>query len=133
MKITNGKIIILIGIIHTLLTLLSSSFRKQFMNFADQYFFKINDGFLESGQMNYETFAAFWCFFFGILLFPLGVLLDYVEKNDLTISRQFVWSYLIIILIGVYMIPLGGFTIFMLPHAIYMLIKTRRSQLILTK
>lgn len=126
MKITNGKIVISIGIIHTLLTLLPFTYGKQFADFAHQYFFKVNDGFLESGQMNYETFAAFWCFFFGILLFPLGVLLEYIEKNNLKIPRQFIWSYLIVILIGVYMIPLGGFTIFMLPHAIYMLIKNRR-------
>jgi hypothetical protein len=80
-KITNGKIVILIGIIHTLFTLLPFVYGKQFMNFAHQYFFKINNGFLESGQMDYETFAAFWCFFFGILLFPLGILLEYTQAK----------------------------------------------------
>jgi hypothetical protein len=126
MKVTNGKIIILIGTIHTILTLMPFVYGEQFKIFGHQYFFKINDGFLESGQMDYETFAAFWCFFFGILLFPLGFLLEYVEKNSLTIPRGFMWSHLIVILLGVYMIPLGGFTIFMLPHAIYMLIKNSR-------
>ncbi len=125
MKITNGRIIMSIGIIHTLLTVVPFAYGKQFMNFAHQYFFKINDGFLENGPMNYETFAAFWCFCFGIFLFPLGILLEYVEKNNLKIPRYFIWTYLAVILIGVYMIPFGGFTIFMLPHAIYMLIKSR--------
>lgn len=126
MKITNGKIIILVGIIHTTLTVMPFVYGKQFMTFAQHYFFKINDGFFEMGQLNYETFAAFWCFFFGLLLFPLGILLDSIEKKKIAIPREFIWSYLILILIGVYMIPASGFTIFMLPHAVYMLIRSKR-------
>jgi hypothetical protein len=38
---------------------------------------------------------------------------------------SFVVAYFVIILIGVYMIPWGGMTIFMLPHALYMLIKRK--------
>lgn len=125
MKITNGKIIILIGIIHSLMTVSSFVYGKQFEHFAHQFFFNINDGFLAIGQLDYETFAAFWCFFFGIMLFPLGALLDHVEKRNVDIPRQFIWSYLVIIIIGVYMIPLSGFTIFLLPHAVYMLVKHR--------
>jgi hypothetical protein len=131
-KITNGKIVIVIGIIHTFLALMPFVYGKQFLNFSHQYFFKINEGFLAIGEMDYETFAAFWCLFFGILLFPLGILLEYVEKNNLIIPKQFIWSYLIVILIGVYMIPLGGFTIFMLPHAIYMLMGNRKDKRFLT-
>jgi hypothetical protein len=104
MKITNGKIIIGIGIIHTLLTPLVYS--AQFRSFAKRSFMNINYGFLESG-LNYETFAAFWCLFFGLLLFPLGILLDNIEKRNVSIPRAFIFSYLIIILAGVYMIPLG--------------------------
>ncbi len=123
MKVTNGKIVILIGIIHTVSTLMPFVYGKQFLNFGQQFFFNINAGFLEMGQLDYETFAAFWCFFFGLLLFPLGVLLDYVEKKGMQIPRQFIWSYLVVILLGVYMIPLSGFTVFLLPHAVYMLVK----------
>ena len=127
MKLTNGKIIIAIGIIHTLFTISPAIYGKQFFGFAQQFFFKINDGFLASGPVDYETFAAFWCFFFGILFFPLGILLDYVEKCGDKIPMPFIVSYLIVTLMGVYMIPLGGFTIFMLPHVIYLLIKSKRT------
>jgi len=122
-KITNGKIIIVIGIIHTVLTPIA--YLKQFENFTYQFFFKINDGFMES-QMNYETFAAFWCLFFGLILFPLGILLNSIENKNLPIPKYFILSYLIVILLGVYMIPWGGMTILMLPHVIYMLIKNRK-------
>lgn len=126
MKITNGKIIIIIGIMHTLFGISPIAFGSKFMDFAERFFFKISDGLLESplfrGHMNFESFAAFWFFYFGILLIPLGVLLDYVENNRLKIPKLFIWSYLIVVAIGVYMIPLSGMTAFMLPHAIYMLV-----------
>ena len=81
MKITNGKILIFFGIIHPLLAISPFAFGKQFYNFSNKFFFKISEGLLEfpilNGKMNYENFAAFWFFYFGLLLIPLGVLLDY--------------------------------------------------------
>jgi hypothetical protein len=123
MKITNGKIIIAVGIIHTALTPLV--YAEQFKSFANHLFFKINNGFMET-QVNYETFAAFWCLYFGLTLFPLGVLLDSIEKKNVPIPMSFIVTYFVIILIGVYMIPWGGMTIFMLPHVLYMLIKRKK-------
>jgi hypothetical protein len=127
MKITNGKILMFFGIIHPLLGISPFAFGKQFYDFANKFFFKISDGLLEfpllNGQMNYENFAAFWFFYFGLLLIPLGILLNYIEKENKEIPKQFIWSYLIVVLIGVYMIPFSGMTIFMLPHSLYMLIQ----------
>ena len=120
MKITNGKIIVLIGAIHIFLT--PFVYLEQFKSFAHQFFFKINNGFMES-SVDYKTFAAFWCLYFGLILFPLGILLDSVEKKNMRIPMSFLLSYFAIILIGVYMIPFGGMTVFMLPHVIYMLIR----------
>ncbi len=124
MKLTNGKVIVAIGVIHTVATMLPGVFGRQFLRFAHGGFFKINDGFL-GGRMDYETFAAFWCFCFGLFLFPLGILLDAVEKSGSRIPRQFVWSYLAVTLVAVYLIPAGGITVFMLPHVIHLMVKTR--------
>jgi hypothetical protein len=128
MKITNGKIIILIGIVHTLFGISPIAFGKQFMGFASHYYFKISDGVLEfplfNGHMNYENFAVFWFFYFGILMIPFGVLLDHVENNRLQIPKLFIWSYVSAVVLGVYMIPLSGMTIFMLPHAVYMVVNS---------
>lgn len=133
MKITNGKIVIAIGIIHTLCTVSPPVYGRQFIGFARRYFFRINDGFLEvpsmmGGRMDYETFAAFWCFSWGILLLALGVLLESVEKKGSGVPGAFIWSYSVIVLIGVYMIPFSGITLFMLPHVIYMVAKYRRDK-----
>ncbi len=113
------------GIIHPLLGISPFAFGKQFAEFADKFFFKISEGLLEfpllNGQMNYENFAAFWFFYFGLLLIPIGIMVGYVEKTSGQIPKNFIWSYLIVVLIGVYMIPLSGMTFLMLPHALYML------------
>ncbi|WP_020528875.1 DUF6463 family protein [Flexithrix dorotheae] len=128
-KITNGNILIFLGIIHPLLGISPFAFGKQFAGFADKFFFKISEGLSEfpilNGQMNYENFAAFWFFYFGILLIPLGVLINYVEKTNGQIPKNFIWIYLIVVLIGVFMIPFSGMTFFMLPHAIYMLLQRK--------
>ncbi|WP_369887124.1 DUF6463 family protein [Aquimarina sp. AD10] len=55
------------------------------------------------------------------MLIPLGILVNYVEKIRGQLPEKFILTYLIIIVIGVYMIPVSGMTFLMLPHAIYML------------
>ncbi|MCK8521553.1 DUF6463 family protein [Aquimarina sp. D1M17] len=127
MKITNGKILICTGIAHSLLGLSNFGFGKQFRGFMDTWFFKISDGLLEfpllHGQMNYENFAAFWFFYFGVVIIPMGIAVNHIEKTTRKIPNTFIWGYLIMILMGVYMIPLSGMTFFMLPHAVYMIIQ----------
>lgn len=132
MKITNGKILIFFGIAHTLLGISPFAFGKQFAGFSDKLFFKISEGLFEfpllNGQMNYENFSAFWFAYYGLLLIPLGILINYVEKISGQIPKNFIWTYLIIVLIGVFMIPFSGMTFLMLPHAIYMLIQRKKQK-----
>ena len=131
-KITNGKILIFFGIIHPLLGISPFAFGKQFAGFAEKFFFRISEGLSEfpllNGQMNYENFAAFWFFYYGLLLIPLGIIVGYVEKTSGRLPIGFVWSYLIIVLLGVFMIPFSGMTFLMLPHAIYMLIQHKKQE-----
>lgn len=124
MKITNGKILIFFGIIHAFLAITPFAFGKQFSSFSEKFFFKISEGLIEfpllNGIMNYENFAAFWFFYFGLLLIPLGILVNYIETKIGTVPKSFIWGYLIVVLVGVFMIPFSGMTIIMLPHAIFM-------------
>ena len=130
MKVTNGKVLIFFGIIHPLLAISPAAFGKQFSGFANKYFFKISDGLFEfpllGGQMNYENFAAIWFFYCGLFFIPSGVLLNYVEHEGKIIPKSFIWVYLIVVLIGVYMIPFSGMAILMLPHALFMLLKNNQ-------
>lgn len=126
-KLTNGIVIIIIAIMHTQFCFSEGVFGKQFHDFSKTYFFEISKGTNEfpiAGNCTiYETHAAFWFFYFGILLIPIGLLLHTIERKQTYIPHSFTISYLLVVLIGVYMIPESGMTFFMLPHAVFMLIR----------
>jgi hypothetical protein len=126
-KITNGMIIIFIGLLHTQCAVTSSGFGKQFLEFSKSYFFMISPGAsefpAEANKTDFETHAAFWFFYFGLLLIPLGILAHSIEKGGKTLPHAFTISYLILVMIGCYMVPNSGMSFFMLPHAIYMLLR----------
>lgn len=125
----NGNILIITGIMHFLFGVSPLAFGKQFANFADKFFINISGGIFEfplfNGNMNYETMTAFWFVYFGLLLIPIGILVNYIEKSKLSIPTTFVWSYFLIVMVGVLMIPYSGMTLFMLPHALYLLWHTK--------
>jgi hypothetical protein len=125
-NITNGVLLVIIAIMHTQFALSSDAFGKQFHEFSKSGFFKIHEGSkaipFVGNIANLEAFAAFWFFYFGILLIPVGLLLHSLEKSRRILPHSFTISYLIVVLIGSYMIPSSGMTYFMLPHAIYMLV-----------
>jgi hypothetical protein len=125
-QITNGILLILIGILHTRLVLSSDGCGKQFSGFAGSCFYKISGGLAElpasAGKTNFEALAAFWFFYFGLLLVPLGLLVHSIEKDKRLLPHYFTTTYLVFVLIGCYMIPNSGMTFIMLPQAVYMLI-----------
>lgn len=131
MKLPNGKILVFFGIMHALMGISPLAFGKQFARFANTYFFRISKGLSEfpilKGTMHYENFAAFWFFYFGLLLIPLGILVNYVEQQKIGLPKSFIYSYLGCVLVGVYMIPFSGMTIFMLPHALYWVVTHRKA------
>jgi hypothetical protein len=126
-KITNGIILIIIGILHTQLVISANGCGKQFWSFSKTFFFKVCNGMDElpaaAGKTNFEALAVFWFFYFGIFLIPIGLLVHSVEKEKRFLPNSFTISYLIFVLIGSYMIPNSGMTYFMLPHALFMLIR----------
>ena len=126
-RITHGTIFILIGLLHTQFVFSSGGFGNQFAQFCKRYFYQISKGLDElpaiAGHTNFETFSAFWFFYFGILFIPLGLLLHGIEHNKISIPRSFTITYLLFVLVGCYMIPNSGITVFMLPHALFMFIQ----------
>jgi hypothetical protein len=102
-------------------------FGKQFLGFSKTLFFNISRGMdelpAEYSQTDFEIFAVFWFFYWGILLFPIGLLVHCVERKKGILPHTFTISFLIVVMIGSYMVPQSGMTYFMLPHAIYMLIR----------
>jgi hypothetical protein len=136
-KITNGMLIIVIGLMHTQFALSADGFGNQFREFSKSHFFYLFRDMEKiravAGRELFESFSAFWFFYFGILLIPLGLLVHSIEKRYKILPYSFTISYLIFVTIGCYMMPESGMTYFMLPHAIYMLvsnfIKARKMQI----
>ncbi len=126
-KITNGTMLIIIGFMHTSYALSGDGFGKQFAEFSKSGFFKISKGaeVLPAAMNSSDLLSglAFWFFYFGILLIPIGLLVHSLEKEKRALPHSFTVSYLIVVIIGCYMIPNSGITFFMLPHAIYMFIR----------
>lgn len=125
-KITNGILLIIIGILHMRLGISPDGFGKQFWKFSESCFFRISGGMSElpaiAGKTDFASFTAFWFFYFGLLLIPLGVLVHSIEREGKALPLSFLISYIVFILIGCYMVPNSGMTLIMLPHAVYMLI-----------
>jgi len=136
-KITNGVLLIIIGILHTKMAVSADGGGKQFLDAANSYFFQISGGMdelpIKPGQAGLEMLTFFWFFYFGLLLIPLGLLVHYIERKKGALPYYFTVSYLIFVLIGCYMIPNSGITVIMLPQAIYMLvinhIRTRKNNI----
>lgn len=125
-KITNGILIVIIGMMNTQFALSAEGFGKQFGEFSRSNFFNLFHDVEKiratAGRELFESFSAFWFFYFGILLIPLGLLIHSVERQYKILPHSFTISYLIFVMIGCYMMPESGMTYFMLPHAIYMLV-----------
>ena len=126
----HGRLLIVTGIIHTLAALIPGIFGAQFLQFSKVYFFSISPGLaafpLFGGFINYETFAAFWFFYCGPLLILYGQVIDILEKFHVGINLNVSIPFLIVTLIGVYMIPFSGMTFLLLPQAFYMIYKSRK-------
>ncbi len=125
-KITNGIVLILIGLLHTQAAL--TSFQTQFKGFSETAFFNVSKGLQELpaavGKTNFESFATFFFFYFGLLIITLGFLVHGIERKKGILPLGFTLSYLIVVLIGAYMVPNSGITVLMLPHALYMIISS---------
>ncbi len=125
-KITNGILLIIIGILHTHFAFSADGFQKQTLQFSKSYFYKVSEGMNELpasiGFTNFENLATFWFLYFGLFLIPLGLLVHSIEKEKLILPHSFTVSYFIVVLLGCYMVPSSGITFFMLPQAVYMLI-----------
>lgn len=127
--ITNGILLIAIGIMHTKLAVSSDGFGSQFQTFSQKNYFQISSGLAQlpavHGKCDFESAAAFWFFYFGIMLIPMGMLVHTIERKREKLPKLFLFCYFSVVIIGAYMIPNSGMTYIMFPHALYMLLTNR--------
>lgn len=127
-KITNGVLLLLIALMHIQFAFSPDVFRSQFLHFSKGFFFKVHPGMqalpFVPNMPNTDAFAAFWFFYFGVCLIPLALLVHSIERQGKALPLSFTVSYLVVNLLGSYMLPASGISMIMLPHAVYMLVSS---------
>ncbi|MEW6664284.1 MAG: DUF6463 family protein [Thermodesulfobacteriota bacterium] len=128
-KRIHGRLLLITGILHLIVTLLPGIFGKQILDFASHGFFNINKGLLAfplfGGTLDNESFSAFWFFYMVPIMLMLGHLIDNLEQINGFVPRQTAIHFLIVSLIGAYMVPISGMTFFLVPQAVYMLVRSQ--------
>lgn len=122
----------LTGFLHVCLVILPGVYGEQFLQFSRHYFFNINNGLIDfpliGGTLHHPEFAAFWFFYAGPLLFIYGQLLDSFEKHNGVIPKRISVGFIIVSLLGAYMIPLSGMTFLLIPQGVYMYVRSNRAE-----
>ncbi len=118
------------GVGHILLAILPGVFGDQFLQFSHSGFFNISSGAADfsffGGSLNYEEFAAFWFFYAGPIMFIYGQVVDRIERSEGGVPSAIAKGFLVVSLIGAYMVPLSGMTFVLLPQAIWMVVRSKK-------
>jgi len=129
-KRIHGRLLLLTGVFHMFVILLPGICGEQLLEFSNHGFFNISKGLAGfpffGGSLNYENFAVFWFFYMGPLLLMYGHVIDTIERQNNAIPRQIAINFLIVSLIGAYMMPISGMTFLLIPQASYMLIRSNK-------
>jgi hypothetical protein len=118
MKAWIGKAIIAVGVIHNIFGFVV--FRKTLMSlFQEGLFNTVN------GQVEREF--VFWFLALGLLAILLGLLVDWCEKNGLSLPSYFSWAFLFTIALFVFIMPISGVWLLFIP-AVGMVLRMRRKE-----
>ena len=103
-----GKWLFAVGVIHSLFGLLFMRGTLAVL-WSEGLFNTVN------GQPARE--AVFWFLCTGIMLLIAGVLVDQAERQRLAIPRLVTWSYVVLTVIGVIVMPISGIWLLIPPVA----------------
>lgn len=99
MKNWKGVWIVVVSILHTIFALLSV---------GGVYKKMLSDGLIGSVN-NLESGLAAWFFLFGILMFVLGLMIYFYEKQALQIPKSIAFTLLGLTVLGAAIMPASGF------------------------
>lgn len=108
MKAWIGKSLLIIGIGHSLLG--SIVFRSAYASILKENL--VNTITLNGNSSKEE---AFWFLISGFALMIIGGLVGYIESKNIEIPVFLIWSLILVTAIGVFMMPVSGFWLLLLP------------------
>ncbi len=108
MKSWVGRSILVIGMLHTLVGVIV---------FHETLFSILREGLFNTIPLNRqpERGAAFWFLFTGFSLLIIGGLVVWIERNRMDTPAFLSWSFLSITAVGVFMMPVSGFWLLLMP------------------
>jgi len=101
-----GKIIIILGIIHSIFGFIF--FRNIFPELVREMLFN-------SIKYQLDRQTAFWFIYFGFATLIIGGLIDWIEHKNLELPSFLKWSFLAITLLGCFIMPISGIWLFFIP------------------
>lgn len=107
MKTSPGRLLIGIGVIHTLFTPVF---------FARELRAIVADGVVASVAEQYDRNAAFWFAFFGFALILVGETIHVIERELASpVPARVTWGLAAVILAGIVIMPVSGFWLGLVP------------------
>ena len=112
----HGVLLIATGILHTLVTFTPILYSRKWLQFLKNGLFR------EVRANNEESMAAFWFMIAGPLMIFAGMNLYFLELLSGAIPSSIGICLLGISILGAIMMPKSGFTLLLLPQAIFLLV-----------
>ncbi len=106
------------AVLHTAFGLLPKIYGEEWSEFSRLRLWK------SVSIANDRNMAAFWFVIFGPTLFLAGLAIYEIEMAGIGLPRSFGWTLLGVSAVGSVMCPKSGFTILLLPQAIYYLVSS---------
>lgn len=111
----HGIFLMATGLLHVLVSLTPKAYLKDWSEIKKQNFWK------QVTLQDDRRMAAFWFLFGGPLFFVIGYLIYFIEMQGIPMPAAFGWMLLGLGVFGSILTPKSGFTILVLPQAIFYL------------
>src|SRR3989338_7410845 len=112
----HGILLMATGTIHLVFGLMPNAYQRDWSEFMRKKFWN------QIVIVNDRKMAAFWFLFAGLLFFIIGYLIYTLEVQGLALPISVGWMIFAVGVLGSIMSHKSGFTVLILPQAIYYLI-----------
>lgn len=108
MKSWIGKSLVIIGVGHSLLG---------FIVYRNAIALIINENLVNTISLNGNSSkeVSFWFLMTGFALMIIGALVNAIENKNITVPAFLLWSLILIASIGIFMMPISGFWLLLVP------------------
>lgn len=103
-----GRSFIIIGILHSVVGFIA--YREILIQILGEH---LVNTISVSSEPDRE--AAFWFLITGFALMIVGALVDWIERRNIGMPAFLLWSFISITAIGVLIMPISGFWLFLIP------------------